>query len=227
MIRSIKKFLFIKIYELLRFGNYISSTARLEIHKDSKVYGSRLDGNIKVAAGCNISRVELYGNIQIGRYSSLNGPNTDIVAEGGNVIIGQFCSIARNVSIQLSNHRIDVVSSYPIQKNIFKESGKSDFTSKGNVVIGNDVWIGSHSVILSGTKIHHGAVVAANSVVTGDIPPYAIVAGSPAKVIRYRFSEKVINRLLEEKWWDWELEKIKSNPEYFSKSLVEETNKNG
>ena len=91
--------------------------------------------------------------------------------------------------------------------------------SKGNIVIGNDVWIGTHSVILSGAKINDGAIVAANSVVTGEIPAYAIVAGAPAKVLKYRFPQNVIDDLLEKQWWNWAIEKIKDEKTFFSQDL--------
>ncbi|WP_299099020.1 CatB-related O-acetyltransferase [uncultured Winogradskyella sp.] len=219
MISKLKNKLFNKVYLLLRFGNFIPMSSKVKINKNSKVYGSRLDGNIDIAEGAMVARCELYGNIEIGRYTSLNGPNTDVVAHGGKVIIGQFCSIARNVSMQVSNHAMARATTYPIFKNIFNEEINDDFISKGDIVIGNDVWIGAHSLILSGVKINDGAVIAANSVVTVDIPAYAIVAGSPAKVIKYRFSPETIDQLSVKKWWDWPLEKIKKERDFFKNSL--------
>jgi acetyltransferase-like isoleucine patch superfamily enzyme len=88
--------------------------------------------------------------------------------------------------------------------------------SKGIIEIGNDVWIGTSAIILSGVKIGHGAVVAAGSIVTKSVPPYAIVGGNPAKIIKYRLSEEKIEELLEMKWWDWSEEKIKKNIDFFS-----------
>ena len=83
--------------------------------------------------------------------------------------------------------------------------------SNGDVIIGNDVWIGHESTIMSGVKIGDGAVIAANSVVVKDVEPYTIVGGNPAKVIKKRFSDDIINNLLELKWWDWSNEKINEN----------------
>jgi serine acetyltransferase len=82
-------------------------------------------------------------------------------------------------------------------------------TCKGNITIENDVWIGSKSTIMSGVKIHNGAVVGANSVVTKDVPPYAIVAGNPAQIIKFRFDVDQIQALQEIRWWNWDEEKIK------------------
>lgn len=93
--------------------------------------------------------------------------------------------------------------------------------TKGTIEIGNDVWIGTSAVILSGVKIGHGAVVAAGSLVTKNIPPYAIVGGNPAKIIKYRFNEDKIKELLEMNWWDWSEEKIKNNIEILSSKINE------
>jgi hypothetical protein len=82
---------------------------------------------------------------------------------------------------------------------------------KGDIVIQNDVWIGAKSTIMSGVKISNGSVVGAGSVVTKDVPPYAIVAGNPAKVVKYRFSEEQIEKLLSIAWWNWDEQKIKDN----------------
>jgi len=215
----LKNKLFKIIYHLLRFGNYIPSASAVSIHKTAKVYGSRFDGKINIGEGAMVARCELYGTINIGRYSSLNGPNTDIIADGGKVRIGQFCSVARNVSMQVSNHVMTRPTTYPIFKNIFKEENQGEFVSKGNISIGNDVWIGAHALVLSGVTINDGAIIAANSVVTGEVPAYAIVAGSPAKVIKYRFKQEVVNELLEKKWWDWPIEKIKKEKDFFNKNL--------
>lgn len=124
--------------------------------------------------------------------------------------IGKFCSIADNVVIfGGGEHKTDWGTTYPF--NVFLP----DFSSitehpatKGNVVIGNDVWLASGCKIMSGVTIGDGAVVAANALVTKDVPPYAMVGGNPAKVIKYRFDEDLINKFLEIKWWDWEYQDI-------------------
>lgn len=83
--------------------------------------------------------------------------------------------------------------------------------SNGDVIVGNDVWIGANVTVMSGIKIGNGAVIATNSTVTKDVPDYAIVGGNPAKIIKYRFTELQINQLLQIKWWDWSFEKLKEN----------------
>jgi len=127
--------------------------------------------------------------------------------------IGAYCSIAGGVQIFLSgNHRIDWVTSFNFNrrcpdwtKSLLVEH---ENLSKGDVIIGNDVCIYYDSLILSGVTIGNGAVIAARAVVTKDVPPYAIVAGNPAKVIKYRFDDTTINRLLAIQWWLWDEAKI-------------------
>jgi acetyltransferase-like isoleucine patch superfamily enzyme len=126
--------------------------------------------------------------------------------------IGSFCSIASDVTILLGGeHRTDFVSTYPFGN--FFAAGKPDGHewSRGNVVIGNDVWIGHGALILSGTRIGDGAVVGAGSLVLSEIPPYAIAVGRPAKVVGYRFEAKTIGDLLAIRWWNWDDDTIRSN----------------
>jgi len=124
--------------------------------------------------------------------------------------IGKFCSIAGNVQILLGGeHRTDWITTYPFNT-LFPEA--SHFTghprTKGDVEIGNDVWIGQKAIILSGVTIGNGAVIGAGSVVSKDVPAYTVVAGNPAKIIRYRFTEEQINKLEKIAWWNWSDEKI-------------------
>ena len=133
--------------------------------------------------------------------------------------IGNFCSIASNITIFLGgNHRTDLLTTYPfgyIYKDVFNkfngEGIANKDTTKGNVIIGNDVWIGENVTIMSGINIADGSIIAANSHVVKNIPPYSIVGGNPAKVIRYRFGIDQINKLLKIKWWEWDDQKINDN----------------
>lgn len=110
--------------------------------------------------------------------------------------IGSLCSIAQNVKFILdADHRIDTISTFPFKVKIFKEI-KYEAISKGDIIIEDDVWIGYGAMILSGVKIGQGAVIAAGAIVTRDVPPYAIVGGIPARVLKYRFSQDIIEKLL-------------------------------
>ena len=125
--------------------------------------------------------------------------------------IGSFCSIAGGVQIFLGgNHRTDWVTTYPFY--VYWPSAHhipSPPHSKGDVIIENDVWIGENSIVLSGISICNGAVIGANSVVAKDIPPYSIAVGNPAKIIKKRFDDNTIQRLLRIKWWNWDDHQIK------------------
>ena len=150
--------------------------------------------------------------------------------------VGKFCSIADNVTLFLGgNHQVDWISTYPFPAfaDKFPDAvGIKDYaSSKGNIVIGNDVWIGSNVTILSGVTIGDGACIGAFALVTKDVPSYAIVGGNPAKIIRYRFDEKKIEALLKLAWWHWSIEKIKDNisllcSENIQKFLDDHTKKN-
>lgn len=127
--------------------------------------------------------------------------------------VGSFCSIAHGLNVFLTgNHRTDWVTIYPfghINKNIFNNfNGTGHPAPKGNVIIGNDVWIGSFVTIMPNVTIGDGAVIACNSHVIKNVEPYSIVGGNPAKFIKYRFSKEQIEKLLEIKWWKWDDEKI-------------------
>jgi virginiamycin A acetyltransferase len=130
---------------------------------------------------------------------------------GSDLKIGKFCSIAEGVKIILGGeHRTKWLSTYPFNV-IYKEFSfiEGHPHTKGDVNIGNDVWIGTDAIILSGVCIGNGAVIAARSVVTKNVPDYAIVGGNPAKIIRMRFNKKQINILLKLKWWEKDIEDIK------------------
>ena len=135
---------------------------------------------------------------------------------GDKLIIGKFCMIASDVTFIMNgaNHLTDSITSYPFAIFGYDWSnameGKS-YPTKGDTIIGNDVWIGYNSTIMPGIKIGDGAIIATNSTITKDVEPYTIVGGNPAKVIRKRFTEHEIIKLLKIKWWNWTIEKITQN----------------
>lgn len=133
-----------------------------------------------------------------------------------NAIIGRFCSIANDVCIGLGTHPTDLFSTSTLfyrRINTFNiQLIKEDllFDEYKTIEIGNDVWIGCRAIILDGVSIGNGAIVAANSVVTKDVPPYAIVGGSPAKVIKYRLPSEKMEEYSRLEWWNWDLNEIKN-----------------
>ena len=142
----------------------------------------------------------------IGAYS-YGRPKVRFPESGRRLTIGRYCSIADKVEILLGgDHRLDWVSTYPFaaMQALFPDAqAPADYhSSRGDVVIGNDVWLGSGCMILSGVTVGHGAVVAARAVVTRDVAPYAVVAGNPARVVRKRFEPDTIAALLDAAWWD-------------------------
>lgn len=147
------------------------------------------------------------------------------------LMIGKFCSIACGAKFIFTsaNHSLKSLSTYPFP--IFFEEWGLDVTditdawdNKGDIIVGNDVWIGYEAVILSGVTIGDGAIIGSRAVVTKDIPPYTIVGGVPAKPIRKRFDDVTIARLLELKWWDWSEERIKANLKIIQSGRIDELN---
>ena len=145
------------------------------------------------------------------------------------LIIGKFCSIACGTKFlfNCANHSLKSLSTYTFP--LFYEEWeleKSNITTawdnKGDIVIGNDVWIGYEAVIMAGVHIGDGAIIAARAVVTKDVPPYTIVGGTPAKEIRKRFDAEVIQQLLMLKWWDWSADKIRKCLPYITEGKMDE-----
>lgn len=175
---------------------------------------------------CFIKNVVKAPNIVIGDYTYYDDTNDPTNFEQHNVLfnypefgdkllIGKFCAIASGTKFIMgsANHRMSSVTTYPF--NVFggrwsdnTPEHLSQLPAKGDIVIGNDVWIGRESIIMPGVRIGDGAVIGAYSVVTKDVPSYSIVGGNPAKFIKKRFHDDLINILLELKWWDFEAEKL-------------------
>lgn len=184
---------------------------------------------------CFIKNLIKSPNIIVGDYSYYDDPldpenfERNVLYNYGSdrLIIGKFCAIATGVKFIMNgaNHKLDGISTYPFP--IFgggweKEMDKlTNLPSKGDIVIGNDVWLGYEATIMPGVKIGDGAVIAAKSVVIKDVPAYTIVGGNPAIAIKRRFSDAEITRLLELRWWDWDVEKISRNIQLIMAGNVE------
>lgn len=163
--------------------------------RGKSVLNSKIDKTAKVYSGC------LFYDSSLGKYSYL-GYDCEIV----NCEIGAFCSIAGSVIIGGAQHPLNWVSTSPVFYNIAGGTGQhlGDLIvpKTKRTTIGNDVWIGHRAIIMAGVTIGDGAVIGAGAVVTKDVPPYAIVGGVPANIIRYRFDDKIITELQNSKWWD-------------------------
>jgi len=172
---------------------------------------------------CFLKNIVQNPNIQVGDYTYYDDfenvqnfeKNVKYLFDfiGDQLIIGKFCMIASDVTFIMNgaNHLSESISTYPFAIFGGDWSGAMDgktYPSKGNTIIGNDVWIGYGVTIMPGITIGDGAIIATKSVVTKDVAPYNIVGGNPAKEIKKRFSEEEIEILLDIKWWDWDIEKI-------------------
>jgi virginiamycin A acetyltransferase len=144
---------------------------------------------------------------------------------GDKLIIGKFCQIATGVRFIMNggNHAMSGFSTYPFKAFGGEWASKHNMplVSKGDTVIGNDVWIGNGATIMQGVKVGDGAIIGTNSLVTKDVEPYTIVGGNPAKEIRKRFDEETIHMLLALKWWDWDVQKITDNLEAITSGKID------
>ena len=136
------------------------------------------------------------------------------------IIIGRYCSIGKNLQYIFTHHDYSMISTHPLFTNVY---------SRGHITIGNDVWICMNVTLLDNITIGDGAVIAAGSIVTKDVPPYAIVGGNPAKIIKYRFAPELIARFLKTKWWNYDETKLISlgirnkSPEEFLQTIENDT----
>lgn len=131
------------------------------------------------------------------------------------LVIGKFCAIAAETRFLMTgDHKLDAISTYPFP--IFQQGWEDafniyDLPVKGDIIVGNDVWLGYDSLIKNGVTIGNGAIIGTRAVVVKDVPAYSIVAGNPAKVVKMRFNDQTIERLQKISWWDWNIEKINQN----------------
>lgn len=180
-------------------------------------------------------------NITVGDFTMYNDfVNDPTLFEKNNVLyhypinndklqIGKFCSIACGAKFLFNsaNHTLSSLSTYPFplffeEWNLDKKNVTHSWDNKGDIIIGNDVWIGYEAVILAGVSIGDGAIIGARAVVTKDVPPYTIVGGVPAKPIKKRFSDDTISSLLSIQWWNWSKEKISKNIKAIQTGKIDE-----
>jgi len=174
-----------------------------------------------------IANCESRPNIHIGEYTYCDSPDAGLSFfdnvlyhypfVGDRLCIGKYCAISRDVQFIMNgaNHALDGFSTYPFH--IFGKGwegaapGPERESCKGDTVVGNDVWIGYGATIMPGVHIGDGAIVAAKALVSRNVPPYAVVAGNPARLVRERFAPEIVRQLLQIAWWDWPADKVTRN----------------
>jgi virginiamycin A acetyltransferase len=181
-----------------------------KIWKKIKRYYFFKKNNIKIARGSFISL-----EATIGRYTRINATSHIGVCD-----IGSFCAIGGRLIVRSSDHYLAYLNMQDFfQSTVLKSKVKVAGKIKNRVTIGHGVWIGDSVVVLSGASIGNGAVIGAGSIVTKAIPPYSVAVGNPARVIKYRFKKEVIDIIEQNKWWQWDIEKLKRNKFIFEESL--------
>jgi len=200
----------IKRYISSNISTFVGERGSIEFCKSSKgVHKVHFEGNNAIGCFC-----EFRGNIKVG-YATTFGVHNLIA---GDVEIGRYCQFGPYASVNTYNHPQKHITTY-INKRLLNGTMLQYKTSK-RTIIGNDVWIGKNAIILDGVYIGDGVIIAAGSVVTKDIPSYCIAAGVPAKVIKKRFSDKIIKELQELRWWELEENEIEKIEPLFHKDLT-------
>lgn len=187
---------------------------------------SKIKDSCIIADSCTITNSELDDYVFLKHHTTCELSRIGLRSSAGfysvlrSAIIGKYCSISWFTTVGAVNHHFDTVTThaFPVRRRFGLTDTEGSMPEKLTRV-GNDVWIGCNVVVLPGVTIGNGAVVAAGSIVTKDVPPYAIVAGTPAKVLRYRWDEKTVERVSKLEWWDWDDEKIKDNLELFTEGI--------
>lgn len=189
---------------------------RLDVSSDARVSsGCLLRGDVSLGPRSRLSRGCICnGDVDVGRGTNFE-PNCELV---GDVDVGKYCAIARRTSFQQTNHQ---TTKPAMQNRLYDEvlDSRLEPTDDGPIDVGNDVWVGTQSTILTGVTVGDGAIVGAGSVVTDDVDPYEIVAGVPAERIKWRFPCEVREWLLELEWWEWDEATMRERAAFFDREL--------
>jgi len=223
MIKHIIKIVYLRIWKsiILKANSNINSSVLNKGSKSNfkcKITNSTVSFT-EINEGCVVQDTKTYGNVTLGRFVTITGPGTVIKALNNTIQIGSFTSIGQNVCIVDFNHNINKCSSAFLNHLVFNDTFVKDIVGQ-NIIIEEDVFIGSNTVILPGVKIGRGSIIGAGSIVNIDIPRYSIAVGNPIKVKKKRFSDELINLLEDLKWWHWDTEKLNSNKNIFNTDLT-------
>ena len=196
-----------------------AKTVNCEIADDVTIGQDSFICNSILGRHVQINRRNIIDGVSIGRYS-YTGANTILKS----AVIGDFCSLSWNISATGNRHDYLKLSAHPFsQLASFGFVEENEEHEKRIIHIGNDVWIGANACIMPGVNVGDGAVIGAGAIVTKDVPSFAVVAGSPARVIKYRFSDEWIASLLQSKWWDWSEQLLKKHIGLFRNQVNERT----
>lgn len=174
--------------------------------------------------GPSLQRVVRMGRAEVGR-GTYGYPQVEVYDRRTRLVVGSYSSIATGVTLLLGGeHRLDWVSTFPFRvvEDLPGAEHGDHMPFKGDLVIGSDVWVGHGATIVSGVTIGHGAVVGAGAVVTADVPPYAVVVGNRATVVKHRFPPEQVTALLALRWWDWPHEKVLAHVDVLNGGSVED-----
>ncbi len=192
------------------------STAIADEYFNARDPVERKAGNIRL----NPQLIEAKGTFRVGLFSSFTGT----IKTRGNVTIGKYCAIGDNCRLIGASHNTQM---FNMQVRLQHEIGqRQPGLSKGPIRLGHNVWAGDNVTVLSGVTVGDGAVLAAGSVVTKDVPAFAIVGGVTAKFLRWRFTQSVRDQLSQQAWWHWSKDRIKRNQLFFSKSIDQDEEAN-